>query len=1313
MRATRSSRFALPLALAAMGAASVSGSARAANYTLSVDASKPASSLPHFWQAAVGTGTASLTLRTDLQTQYKLANRELGMLRVRGHGVLDDLGIFQWTGGTATPTYDWTKFDTYLAAIAAANMRPFMELSFMPVSLSTAGSNINPPKDYNVYQAYIQAIVQHAVDKMGAADAGQWYWEVWNEPNYSGFWTGQFSDYLTLYDHAIAGATAVLPNILVGGPVTTSGSSSQIQQFLQHVKSGNLRVAFASSHAYANGNTGNTADPTFAVSDNNTRVNDITAAAIPNVVSINSEWNSSFSGQGGNTADTCVSMDNHWNAPFIVKTVKLLADQIQGSKPPLEVFSYWTVSDIFGEGSYIQNHNFVPFGEVFGLMNFQGVRKAAWNGFKMLHYLGANRLTATGGTGNMDGVDAFAATSAAGDEVEVIVYDYYSALSSATGTDTVTLTVNNLPFTGPAYVTQFPVDSAHANPYAVWVAQGKPVTPTEAQWEAMRAAQHLVAAQVPTPTNLGGSYSGTLTLPRQGAVLVTIGKSRPVIGRDAFTPIEGEDYDGQSGVTKEDSNDTSMGQAILGNNGSYAYFEDVDLGDAGVDSVALRVNAQSATTLELRADSQTGALVGTCAIAATGGAYATQACGLVHSSGVHKLYLNFSGALHLNSFAFAGPGAGDAGTGTQTGSSSGAGSGTSSSATGQSGGSATSTGQGSGTATASSTGAGSGANASASSGSGGATPAGSSRSGCGCTVVRGGGERGTLAVLGVVLLAFWRRRRASGRASLWMAAAIAGGCSSPASPTGDATSRSTNTRSGGSSSAGSGASGSSAGNGSTGNVVGGTEADAGGSTTTVVTGSDAGADGGTEAGSATGPARPFVFTTASGAYWQPGAVTTSAGNATLTVNAATTYQTVSGFGGAFNERGWQYLQMLTPSDQAAALAFLFDANDGANFQYGRIPIGASDYAIARYTDDEVTGTDYGMSQFSIGEDQKCLIPYVKAALAINPRMHLWGSAWTPPTWMKTGPFTTSSAFDGGNMKSDSQTLQAYALYLAKWVQAYGQQGITVEMVVPQNEPSYAQGYPSCIWAPAVFDAFVAKNLGPLFASMNVSTQIFLGTMSKTSSPGDTDIMAALLADATAKPFIKGFGLQWTMQSNGSLNFSGNSGVSTGVGAAHLPIWQTEHQAGNYPWSTSTFNVAKAPNDYTYGVETWGLIRDWLKAGANSYSAWNMVLDTVGLGNDTTRVWPQDTLLVVDTTAKTVTASPAYYVFRHFSQYIQPGATRIATSGSLDSLAFKNPDGGIVTVIHNAGTSAAQTVLAVGGTTLQFSIPANGFATVVK
>jgi glucosylceramidase len=169
--------------------------------------------------------------------------------------------------------------------------------------------------------------------------------------------------------------------------------------------------------------------------------------------------------------------------------------------------------------------------------------------------------------------------------------------------------------------------------------------------------------------------------------------------------------------------------------------------------------------------------------------------------------------------------------------------------------------------------------------------------------------------------------------------------------------------------------------------------------------------------------------------------------------------------------------------------------------------------------------------------------------------------------------------------------------------------------------------------------------------------------------------------------------------------------------------QTEHQCGNYPFSVSgenpppgPTNTKMAPNDWAYGMESWGLIRDWLKDGVNSYSAWNMVLDTLGAGNASARnpPWYQDSLLIVDRTAKKLIATPAYYVFRHLSQFVIPGATRVGTSttvSSLDVLAFKNTDGSIVTVFYNSATSTQATSLAVGGTKFQFMIPAQGFATV--
>ncbi len=156
----------------------------------------------------------------------------------------------------------------------------------------------------------------------------------------------------------------------------------------------------------------------------------------------------------------------------------------------------------------------------------------------------------------------------------------------------------------------------------------------------------------------------------------------------------------------------------------------------------------------------------------------------------------------------------------------------------------------------------------------------------------------------------------------------------------------------------------------------------------------------------------------------------------------------------------------------------------------------------------------------------------------------------------------------------------------------------------------------------------------------------LGTMSNGDSGKDPAIMTAVMADATAKAYIKVSGFQWGMQGK----------VSTASARCNMPLWQTEHKCGNYPWNPAGCAAYKtaAPNNQAYAVESWGLIRDWIKRRVTAYSAWNMVLDTVGKGIDMTRDWAQNALLTVNTSSKTLNLTPAYYVFRHFSQFVDAG-----------------------------------------------------------
>ncbi len=89
-------------------------------------------------------------------------------------------------------------------------------------------------------------------------------------------------------------------------------------------------------------------------------------------------------------------------------------------------------------------------------------------------------------------------------------------------------------------------------------------------------------------------------------------------------------------------------------NESYIKVKGVNFGP-GAKSFEARVASAAGGNIELRLDSPTGPLVGTCTVAGTGGwqTWATRSCKVSGAAGLHDLYLRFTGGIgHLFSFGW-------------------------------------------------------------------------------------------------------------------------------------------------------------------------------------------------------------------------------------------------------------------------------------------------------------------------------------------------------------------------------------------------------------------------------------------------------------------------------------------------------------------------------------------------------------------------------------------------------------------------------------------------------------------------------------
>ncbi|ULR54701.1 glycoside hydrolase family 16 protein [Streptomyces deccanensis] len=123
----------------------------------------------------------------------------------------------------------------------------------------------------------------------------------------------------------------------------------------------------------------------------------------------------------------------------------------------------------------------------------------------------------------------------------------------------------------------------------------------------------------------------------------------PTGTRDAYSAIQAESYNGQSGTLTESTSDTGGGQNIGAlANGDWALFQNVNFGSTAATQFVARVasgaNAGVSGLVEVRLDSRSNAPVGSFSIANTGGwqSWRTVPANMSRVTGTHDVYLTFT-----------------------------------------------------------------------------------------------------------------------------------------------------------------------------------------------------------------------------------------------------------------------------------------------------------------------------------------------------------------------------------------------------------------------------------------------------------------------------------------------------------------------------------------------------------------------------------------------------------------------------------------------------------------------------------------------
>lgn len=473
-----------------------------------IDDSAPTHPLPHFWEEIFGSGRAVLTLRESYRNDLRAVKQATDFRYVRFHAIFhDEVGLYD-EDAQGNPVYNFSYIDQIYDGLLANGVRPFIELSFMPKKLAADKNalhafwykqNISPPKDYAKWDDMIRQFTKHLVDRYGAKEVEQWYFEVWNEPNLD-FWAGEprQSTYFELYDHTAREVKSVDPHLRVGGPATAQAAWADV--FIRHCAENNVPVDFVSSHVYGNDKS----EDVFGTSEKIPRdqmvcravkkVHDqIKASTRPDLPLIWSEFNASYMNE---TAVT----DSTYMGPW-------LADTIRQCDGLVDMMSYWTFSDVFEEQGVVKE----PFYGGFGLMAERSIPKPAFAAFALLHKLGDERIA-------VDSQSTLATRRKDGTRV-IAVWNYASPGEGGSHEAGPSKTVT-LKFKGHSakHALISRVDDDHGDVRSTYEKMGSPRYPTEAQIETLRSA-----ARLPAPENRD-VHNGelTLTLPSHGLAVIEV-----------------------------------------------------------------------------------------------------------------------------------------------------------------------------------------------------------------------------------------------------------------------------------------------------------------------------------------------------------------------------------------------------------------------------------------------------------------------------------------------------------------------------------------------------------------------------------------------------------------------------------------------------------------------------------------------------------------------------------------------------------------------------------------------------------------------
>ena len=431
------------------------------------------------------------------------------------------------------------------------------------------------------------------------------------------------------------------------------------------------------------------------------------------------------------------------------------------------------------------------------------------------------------------------------------------------------------------------------------------------------------------------------------------------------------------------------------------------------------------------------------------------------------------------------------------------------------------------------------------------------------------------------------------------------------------------------------------------------------------------------------------------------------------------YQTITGFGGSFTEASAYLVNKLSAENRDKILEAYF-GESGARYSLTRTHMNSCDFSLSNYSYAPVAG-DKELQHFSIDEDMEDIIPMIKDAMAKSKDgFKIISSPWTAPPWMKD-----NNSWMGGKLLPEY--FDTWALFFAKYVDAYSAEGIDIWGFTVENEPlGNDNNWESMHFTPEEMTSFVQNHLGPKLEADGKSAIKVLGYDQNREHLKEW--VDAMYRDEESSKYYAGTAIHWYastfdffpeelqyahLKAPGKHMIQSEACVDAEVPKWKDDAWYWSKEATDWGWDWASEDQKpmhpKYVPVYRYVRDIIGCLNNWV----DGWIDWNMVLDRQG-GPNWFKNWCVAPV-IVDPEQDEVYFTPIYYALSHFSRYIRPGAVRIGFELSDESLqvtAAQNTDGSVVVVVFNPTESTKHIALGFGERSSNISINPKAIQTIL-